>query len=71
VEWSPGQLTYTLDGTVWATMTSRYVPSTPMSIAIQTQAWRCGNTWEGCPNSTTPATVNLHVDWVVAYSAAG
>ena len=69
VEWSPGQLTYRLDGTVWATMTSRYVPSTPMSIAIQTQAWPCGNTWEGCPNPTTPAAVNLHVDWVVAYSA--
>lgn len=69
VEWSPGQLTYRLDGRVWATMTSQYVPSTPMSIAIQSQAWPCGNTWEGCPNASTPATVNLHVDWVVAYSA--
>jgi beta-glucanase (GH16 family) len=69
VEWSPGQLTYRLDGAVWATMTSRYVPSTPMSVAIQTQAWLCGGSWEGCPNPTTPATVNLHVDWVVAYSA--
>jgi beta-glucanase (GH16 family) len=69
VEWAPGHLTYRLDGTVWAAMTSGYVPSTPMSIAIQTQAWPCGNTWEGCPNATTPDRVNLHVDWVVAYSA--
>jgi len=41
-----------------------------MSIAIQSQAWWCG-TWEGCPDSSTPAEVNLYVDWVVAYSAGG
>jgi beta-glucanase (GH16 family) len=69
LEWAPGKLTYRLDGNVWTTMATSHVPSTPMSIAIQTQAWPCGNPWEGCPNSTTPAKVNLQVDWVVAYSA--
>lgn len=69
LEWAPGKLTYRLDGAVWTTMTTSQVPSTPMSIAIQTQAWPCGNPWEGCPNATTPARVNLHVDWVVAYAA--
>ncbi len=69
LDWAPGKLTYVLDGKVWTTMSTSGVPNTPMAIAMQTQAWPCGGTWEGCPNSSTPAKVNLHVDWVVAYSA--
>ena len=69
LDWSPGKLVYRIDGNVWTTMTSSGVPNTPMIIAIQSQAWPCG-TWEGCPNSGTPAVVNLQVDWVVAYSQA-
>jgi hypothetical protein len=70
IEWSVGKLVYRLDGKPWTTITGSYVPSTPMSIAIQTQAWRCGGTWEGCPNGSTPTRVNLQVDWVVAYQKA-
>jgi len=71
VEWLPGQVTYTLDGVQWATVSDSHVPSIPMAIAMQTQAWSCGtNTWETCPDSTTPAEVDLDVDWVVAYSPA-
>jgi beta-glucanase (GH16 family) len=70
VEWSPGQLIYRLDGRVWTTMTTPNVPDVPMSIAIQTQTWLCGDSWEGCPNAGTPANVNLYVDWAVAYSRA-
>jgi Glycosyl hydrolases family 16 len=69
VEWTPGQLVYTIDGRDWATVTSPDVPSIPMVLDIQTQAWACGtNTWEQCPNATTPSHVNLYVDWVVAYA---
>ena len=68
LDWTPGKLVYSIDGTVWTTMTSKNVPSIPMAIALQTQAWPCG-TWEGCPNSSTPKVVNFQVDWVVAYSA--
>lgn len=68
LDWTTDRLVYRIDGTVWATMTTTNVPDTPMSIAIQSQAWACG-TWEGCPDSSTPAEVNLYVDWVVAYSA--
>lgn len=69
VEWTPGQLVYTLDGQSWATVSSPAVPSSPMVLDIQTQAWACGtSTWEKCPNSTTPSHVNLYVDWVVAYA---
>jgi hypothetical protein len=70
VEWKPGSLTYQLDGKTWATMTSANVPKTPMSLAMQSQAWPCGNSFSDCPNSTTPAKVNLEIDWVVAYTAA-
>lgn len=70
VEWTPGHLVYTLDGKTWASVTSSAVPSRAMVLAIQTQAWACGtSTWENCPNSSTPAHVNLYVDWAVAYSA--
>jgi len=69
VQWTAGHLVYTLDGKNWATVTNTNVPSTPMNLDIQTQAWACGtSTWEQCPNSTTPAQVNLDVDWVVAYA---
>jgi len=70
LEWSPGKLTYLMDGKPWATVNSTHVPTTPMSLAIQTQAWHCGTKWAGCPNSSTPAQVNLHVDWVVEYARA-
>jgi len=70
VVWSPGKIVYSLDGVVWETMTGSEVPSTTkMSLAIQTEVHPCGLTWEECPNKTTPARVNLQVDWVAAYSA--
>jgi beta-glucanase (GH16 family) len=71
VEWTAGRLVYTLDGRDWATVTGPQVPSIPMAMDIQTQAWACGtSTWEQCPSATTPAQVNLYVDWVVAYAPA-
>lgn len=70
VEWTPGKLSYLMDGKVWATVEGSYVPKTPMSLAVQTQAWHCGTQWAGCPNSSTPKEVNLHVDWVVIYARA-
>jgi beta-glucanase (GH16 family) len=72
VEWTPSKLVYTLDGAAWGHMTGSSVPSIPMVLAIQTQAWGCGtNEWEACPDASTPATVNLDVDWVVSYSPSG
>ncbi|GAA3390200.1 glycoside hydrolase family 16 protein [Cryptosporangium minutisporangium] len=68
VEWTPGRLAYTVDGRVWATLLDERVPDQPMALALQTQAWYCGHTWQRCPDSSTPAQVNLQVDWVVAYA---
>jgi hypothetical protein len=69
VEWSPNKLVYTLNGRPWATVAGSAVPHTPMNLAIQTQAGTCGS-WAGasCPNSTTPARVNMQIDWAVTYS---
>ncbi len=72
VEWTKGKLVYTLDGNEWGRMEGANVPSIPMVMDIQTQAWTCGvNEWEACPNASTPATVNLYVDWAVAYAPSG
>ena len=70
VEWTAGKLVYTIDGTVWATNTS-HVPAIPMHLCVQTEAWPPGSTdWEFGTDSTTPANVNMYVDWVVQYTKA-
>ena len=72
VEWSPGKIVYTMDGKPWGTDTNANVSDVPMQMAIQTQAWQCGaNSWEQCANGSTPAQVNLDVDWVAVYSLGG
>lgn len=68
VEWTPGSLKYTLDGQVWASVQSPYVPTVPMSLDIQTQAGDCSSQTNPCPDSSTPSQVNMDVDWVVAYA---
>ena len=71
VEWTPGKLVYTLDGRSWATVHSAHVPSIPMQLCIQTQAWAVGdNRWEHGVDAATPVHVNLYVDWVVVYTPA-
>lgn len=71
VEWSPNKLVYTLNGKEWATVTGSMVPTTAMNLAIQSQAGTCGS-YAGatCPDSTTPARVDMQVDWAVAYAYA-
>ncbi|MDQ7908234.1 glycoside hydrolase family 16 protein [Phytohabitans sp. ZYX-F-186] len=68
LEWTPGRLVFGLDGRVWHTITGAQVPSEPMALALQSQAWYCGHGWEACPDATTPERVNLQVDWVVSYA---
>jgi beta-glucanase (GH16 family) len=69
VEWMPNKLVYTLNGRPWATVTGSAVPRTAMNLAIQTQAGTCG-AWAGatCPDASTPARVNMQIDWAVTYS---
>lgn len=69
VEWTPGRLIMFLDGAEWARYETSNVPSVPMSLALQSQAWYCGGYFSDCPNNTTPPVVNMEVDWVVAYES--
>jgi hypothetical protein len=41
-----------------------------MELDIQSQAGTCGDVYRPCPDSSTPAHVELQVDWVVAYAYA-
>jgi beta-glucanase (GH16 family) len=68
VQWTPGKLQYTIDGRIWATMQGNVVPTVPMVLDIQTQAWPCSGTWGRCPNASTPRVVRMYVDWVAAYA---
>jgi beta-glucanase (GH16 family) len=71
VEWSPGKLVYTMDGVPWATETNANVSNVPMQLALQTEAWQCGTSaWEECASSSTPAEVDMDVDWIAVYAPA-
>jgi beta-glucanase (GH16 family) len=70
MEWTPGHIVTTLDGKPWADFTVG-IPSQAMDLALQSQGWFCGQGWEACPDASTPAVVNLQIDWVVVYSQQG
>jgi beta-glucanase (GH16 family) len=72
VEWSPGKIVYTMDGLPWATETNANVSDVPMQLAFQTQAWQCGvSSWEQCADTSTPAEVDMDVDWIAVYAPGG
>ena len=66
VEWTPGRLVYTLNGRPWATVSTPRVPSRAMRLALQLEAGH-GTSWSPAPTRATPRTVDMVVDWVVAY----
>jgi hypothetical protein len=68
VTWTPRRLVYTLDGHPWATVRSRHVPAERMELDLQAQAGTCGDRYAPCPDATTPASVDLQVDWVAVYA---
>jgi Glycosyl hydrolases family 16 len=69
VEWGPGRLVYIVDGSSWSTVETPNTPSKPMRLAIQTETGTCQNvSWQTCRDATTPALVNMEVDWVVVYT---
>ena len=61
IEWSPGAVTFILDGTVIGNdANTAVIPSTPMHWVIQTE------TTPGGPDNT--AAGNVQIDWVTMYS---
>lgn len=68
VEWTPGQLAYTVDGHLWAVIRNRHVPAQPMELDLQTETGTCGQRYTPCPDSTTPSRVSARIAWVAAYA---
>lgn len=65
VIWTPTSITYTVDGSVWGSVsTPAAIPSVPMSLHIQQQTW-CSSNF-ACP--TAPAS--SQIDWVAEYVPA-
>jgi beta-glucanase (GH16 family) len=77
IEWTAGQVVFTLDGTPWYTIDNANVPNIPMVLLFQTgdngsvADGTCQGGFEQCTDSTTPAEVDGVVDWAVEYSPAG
>jgi outer membrane protein OmpA-like peptidoglycan-associated protein len=65
VIWSPTQISYLVDGKVWATENvASEIPSQPMTLDLQQQTWCASN--YACPTSD----VSTDVDWVAEYTPA-
>jgi hypothetical protein len=60
LEWTPGRLVFTIDGTVWTTLTNSEVPSVPMELALRQELIAI--------SGSTPASSNLDINWVAEYS---
>ena len=63
---TPRMITYTLDGTPWATM--RQHAHVNYDLALQQQVWPCGTHDEACPSAATPHEVDMQIDWAVVYA---
>ncbi len=63
---TPTRISYTLDGTVWATTANH--EQVPMALAIQQEVWPCASKYEFCPTSATPSEVDMQIDWAVVYA---
>jgi hypothetical protein len=60
--WTPTSVTYTVDGTVWGTVTdAAAIPDQPMTLNLQQQIW-CSSGF-ACP--TTPESMDIN--WVAEY----
>ncbi len=67
--WTKGSLVEYVDGRRAARISSPEVPSDRMTLAIQTETnSNCALSYYPCINSTTPARVDLDVDWAVAFA---
>jgi beta-glucanase (GH16 family) len=70
VEWTPNKLVETLNGQDVGEIDGSHVPADPMNLDIQTESnTDCSiASYYSCMDSTTPANVNMDVDWVVSYA---
>ena len=64
VDWTPGLLSYTVDGVPWWSETGAAVPDVPLALCIQTEA----NPSQ--MNASTPAEADMDIAWAAAYTQA-
>jgi len=67
VVWSPGKLSYTLNGRVFGTVSGRSVPAVPMWLGLQVGKKFCDARQGNCPSGNRLSPVSLQVDWIVRY----
>jgi beta-glucanase (GH16 family) len=64
VIWTPTSITYTVDGSVWGSVTTASeIPNQAMTLDLSQQTW-CGSGW-ACP--TVPQS--MQIDWVAEYTS--
>jgi beta-glucanase (GH16 family) len=68
VQWSPGEIDYTLNGVPWYEIHGASVPDAPMHLDLKLQVWTCPQSNGPCIDSSTPKQVNMDIAWVVAYA---
>lgn len=69
VEWAPGVLRFSLDGRSWSSIRSALVPTTPLALALQSQAV-CAHPVNGSCLAGG-ARARMQVDWVSVQTRAG
>lgn len=62
IEWSPGTLTFELDGKSWSTTKASAIPKNPMSWVLQTETQLSAT----APSKT--ASGHVQIDWIAAWS---
>lgn len=69
VEWSPGRLTWEIDG-VERFSTTGSVPAEPMYLIVDLAVGWPGDPdeWVGAPDATTPSPASFEIDYVRAYA---
>ncbi|WP_158257183.1 malectin domain-containing carbohydrate-binding protein [Kineococcus xinjiangensis] len=71
VEWTPGETRFLIDGELWATVVDGRVPSEPMRLGLQSEAWLEGTDFFHPIDETTPAEVRVFIDSVTVETRAG
>ncbi len=69
--WTPGRLTWALNGQQWAEVTGDAVPSTPMRLSMQIETQSCNRTGQLCLTDTATEVPNLQVDDVLVEAYTG
>lgn len=71
VEWTPGEIVFTLDGIPYSTRTRASLPARatwpfdkPFFLILTLAV---GGTWPGAPDASTPFPATMRVDWIRVY----